>query len=180
VTHPAFRSRVRCNMGVPIGTVIPRRTRCVTRVPPLEGSGIGGRRSPPPWWRSGPSAFPAGVITDFATPAGGLTLARAGNRFALVRPPIAGKPGSIPDRSGPGVSQLCGRMPAGGLDFVVEAGWRATPALGGKARRRRRSGGRPIRSEGTTSEWLMRRRAARTHSRGRGKIRGWRVSGRSC
>jgi hypothetical protein len=132
VTHPGVSIQGPMYMGVPIGYgYFSADTLRHTRAP-LEGSGIG-TPFPATLVAVGPTRIPAGVITDFATPAGGLTLARDWQSFALSAT-IAGKPELNPGSIGAGgVAAVRAGFRLGGLDFVVEAGWRGHAALGGKA-----------------------------------------------
>jgi len=110
-----------------------------------------GRRSPPPWWRSGQRAFPPRRHHDFATHAGGLTLARDWQSFALSprSPETRAHPGSI----GPGV--FAAVRPDSGWAARFR-GWERMgghAALGGRRPASNPERRRTIRSEGTTSEW---------------------------
>jgi hypothetical protein len=117
-------------MGLPVGygyfsADTTRHTRA-----PLEGSGIG-TPFPATLATVGPTRIPAGVITEYATPAGGLTLARDWDRFALSAT-IAGKPELNPGSIGvAGVAAVRAGFRLGGVDVVAEAGWRGRAALGG-------------------------------------------------
>jgi hypothetical protein len=132
VTHPGVSLQGPMFMGLPVGygyfsADTTRHTRA-----PLEGSGIG-TPFPATLATVGPTRIPAGVITDFATPAGGLTLARDWDSLALSAT-IAGKPELNPGSIGAGgVAAVRAGFRLGGLDFVLEAGWRGHAALGGNA-----------------------------------------------
>jgi hypothetical protein len=98
----------------------------------LEGSGIG-TSFPATLATVGPTSIPAGIITNFKTPAAGVNLARDWQSVALSAA-IAGKPSLEPGSIGAaGVAVARLGFRAKGFDVVLEGGWRGRAALGKKA-----------------------------------------------
>jgi hypothetical protein len=130
VTHPGVTVQGPMFMGVPVGYgYFSADTLRHTRTP-LEGSGIG-TPFPATLAMVGPTRIPAGVITDYATPAAGMTLARDGKSYALSAT-LAAKPELAPRSIGAaGVAALRLSARFGGLDFVAEVGWRGHAKPGG-------------------------------------------------
>jgi hypothetical protein len=132
VAHPGVSLHGPMFLGVPVGYgYFSANTTRHTREP-LEGSGIG-TPFPATMLTLGATQIPGGVITDYPTPAGGLTLARDWDSFALSAT-IAGKPELNPGSIGAGgVAEVRAGFRLGGIDFVAEGGWRGHATLGGNA-----------------------------------------------
>jgi hypothetical protein len=132
VTHPGVSAQGPMFLGLPVGYgYFSAETTRHTRAP-FEGSGIG-TPFPATLATVGPTLVPAGVISDFPTPAGGATLARDWDSLALSAT-IAAKPSLEPGSIGvAGVAAARAGFRLGGLDVTLEAGWRGRAALGGSA-----------------------------------------------
>ena len=129
MTHPGVSAQGPMFLGLPVGYgYFSAETTRHLRAP-LEGSGIG-LPFPATLATVGPTLIPAGVIKDYATPAGGATLARDWQSAALS-PTIAVKPSLEPGSIGAeGVAAVRGGVRLGGWDLAFEAGWRGRAALG--------------------------------------------------
>lgn len=135
VTHPGVTVKGPMFLGLPVGYgyFSADSTRPVRA--PLDGSGIG-TPFPATMLTVGPTLIPAGVISEIATPAGGVLLARDGKN-AAVSFTAAGKPTLEPGSYGvAGVVALRGGFTLGGFDIVGEVGWRgrATASSSGGAK----------------------------------------------
>jgi hypothetical protein len=126
---PGFTIQGPIFFGLPIGYGYFRAETTRHLRAPFAGSGIG-TPFPATLAAVGPTIIPAGVITEYTTPAGGVTLARDWESIALSAT-VAGKPVLDPGSIG-GAGVATGRIGfrLKGFDVVFEGGWRGRAALG--------------------------------------------------
>ena len=125
LTGPGFEVQGPIYFVIPIGYGYFRRPTTRYLRAPFEGSGIG-TTGPATLAMIGPTIIPKDIITDFTTPAGGATLARDWESFALSAT-VAGKPSLEPGSIG-GAGVATGRLGfrVHGFD-VGPRGWLAGP-----------------------------------------------------